>query len=280
MRRALIDVVPRADLNHLAEVHHGHAVGDVPHDRQIVRHEDVGEAEVALQRLEKVDHLCADRDVECRHRLVEDYELRVECERPCDTDPLALSTRELVRETICMLGREPDDAQQLVHAGPPLLAAGAAMDHERFAHDVPDGHTRVERCVRVLKDDLHLAANRTHLAAFQRRDVTAVEDDLAGGGVRQLDQRAREGRLATARLADEPERLPGLDGEIDAVDGVDLADGALEDPGTDREVLDEMLRAEDLLAGLRPVLDAGHRLGAQATASENLDLRPISSSEK
>ena len=33
-----------------------------------------------------------------------------------------------------------------------------------------------------------------------------------------------ERRLAAARLADEPERLAGLDREIDAVDGVDCAD--------------------------------------------------------
>ena len=66
-----------------------------------------------------------------------------------------------------------------------------------------------------------------------------------------------------------------------SVDGVDVPHGALEEPGADREVLDEVLHAEDLVAGIRPLVDGCERLGAHATAdSENLDLRPISSSEK
>ena len=91
-----------------------------------------------------------------------------------------------------------------------------------------------------------------------------------------------ESRLAAARLAHQPERLPGLDGQVDAVDGVDVPDGALEDPGADREVLDEVLDAEDLLAAARALVDDRRSLGTHATdaSSENLVLRPISSSEK
>src|SRR5262249_22829149 len=160
-------------------------------------------------------------------------------------------------------------------------AAGATVDHERLAHDVADGHARVERCIRVLEDDLHLAANLAHLAPLQVGDVTAVEDDLPRGGLRELDQGAREGCLATARLAHQPDRLPGIDGQIDAVDGVDVADRALEDAGADREVLDEVLHAEDFVATVGPLVNRCSCLGAHATASsENLVLRPTSSCEK
>ena len=183
-------------------------------------------------------------------------------------------------EAIRVLGREADDAQQLVNARTPLLAAAAIVDHERLADDVADGHARVERCVRVLEDDLHLAANVAQLPPRQVRDVTTVELDLARRRISQPDQRAREGRLATPGLADEPERLPGVDRQIDAVDGMDVPDRALHDPGADREMLVEVFDAEDLLAALGPLVDARGRLGAHATASENLDLRPISSSEK
>ena len=154
------------------------------------------------------------------------------------------------------------------------------MNDEGLADDVADGHPRVERRVRILEDDLHLPADLAHLAALEARDVAAVEEDLARRGLRQLDQRARQGRLAAARLADEAERLSGLDGQVDAVDGVDLSDGALEDPGADREVLDEILHAENLGPAPRPLVDRLDGLGAHATASENLVLRPISSSEK
>ena len=45
-----------------------------------------------------------------------------------------------------------------------------------------------------------------------------------------------------------PSVSPALHREVDAVHRVDLADGALEKSGLDREVLDEVLDAEDLLA--------------------------------
>ena len=284
MRRALVDVVLRADLDDLAEIHHRDAVGDVPHDRQVVRDEDVGQAEVALQRLEQVDHLRADRDVERRDRLVEDDQLRVQRERPRDADALPLAARELVREAVRVLGREPDDAQQLVDASLALVAAGARRG-------CASGSLTMSRTViRGLSDaygswkTICISRRTSRIcAALEARDVAAVEDDLPRRRLRQLDQRPRQRRLAAARLADEAERLAGLDRQVDAVDGVDLSDGALEDPGADREVLDETLDAEDLLAASGPLVDRLEPARARRsrdTASENFDLRPISSSAK
>ncbi len=78
-------------------------VGDVAHDAQVVRDEDVGQVELVLQLVEQVDHLRLDRDVERRDRLVEQDQLRVDGERPRDPDPLALAARELVREAVEVL---------------------------------------------------------------------------------------------------------------------------------------------------------------------------------
>src|SRR5581483_61138 len=44
-----------------------------------------------------------------------------------------------------------------------------------------------------------------------------------------------------ARLADQAQRLAAADVECDAVDRVDLADGALQQPSPHREVLDQVL---------------------------------------
>ena len=199
MRRLLVDLVLRPDLDDLAEVHDGDAVGDVADDRQVVRDEDVRQAEVALERLEQVHDLRADRDVERGHRLVEDDQLRVERERARDADALALAARELVREPVRMLGREADGAQQLVDALLALVAAVAAVDAQRLADDVAHGHARVQRRVRVLEDDLHLAPHVAHLAAVERRDVAAVEEDLPARRLDELDDRARRASSCRSR---------------------------------------------------------------------------------
>ena len=118
VRRALVDVVPRPDLDDLAEVHDRDAIGDVTDEREVVGDEQVRETEVALQRLEQVDDLRADRDVERRDGLVEHDHLWVERERAGEADALPLPAGELVREPVRVLGAQAHRAQQLVDRAP------------------------------------------------------------------------------------------------------------------------------------------------------------------
>ena len=76
-----------------------------------------------LQLLEQVDDLRLDRDVERRHRLVADDELRVERERPREPDALALPAGELVRVAVGRIRRQPDDVEQLAHPAGSLRPA-------------------------------------------------------------------------------------------------------------------------------------------------------------
>ena len=55
----------------LPEVHHRDPVGEVPDDGEVVRDEEVGEAELLLQVGRQVEHLRPHRDVERRDGLVE-----------------------------------------------------------------------------------------------------------------------------------------------------------------------------------------------------------------
>src|SRR4051812_11325242 len=260
VRRAVVDLALVSDLHDLAEVHDRDAVGDVAHEREVVSDEKVGQAEVALQRLEQVHDLRADRHVERGHRLVEHDHLRVERERASEADPLPLAAGELVREAIRVFRAEADRAQQLVD---PLAAAVTvdAVHAQRLRDDLADRHTRIQRRVRVLEHDLKLAPDLAHLPPLEVRDVAAVEQDPAGRRLDQLDDCAAERRLPAARLADEAERLPRPDAQVNAVDRVHLADRALEEAGANREVLDEPLDAKDLVALVRLAVDVGRRGG-------------------
>ena len=89
--------VARRQLDDAAEIHHGDAMADVLHHREIVRDEQVGDPELLLQVDHQVDHLRLHRHVERRHRLVGDDDVRIERERPGDAEPLALTAGEFVR---------------------------------------------------------------------------------------------------------------------------------------------------------------------------------------
>ena len=118
--------------------------------------------------------------------------------------------------------------------------AGDAVVDQRLGDDVADPQPRVERRIRVLEHHLQLAAIGPHPVTRQRVDALAADPDLAGGRLDQLEDGLARGRLAAAALADEAQGLALRDVERDAVDGVDLADGALQQPLSDREVLDQV----------------------------------------
>ena len=90
-----------------AEVHDRDPVCDVPDDGQIVRDEQIGDAELTPQTGQEVDHLCLDRDVERAHWLIANDQIRVDSDRPGDPDPLALHTAELARVSAREAGSRP-----------------------------------------------------------------------------------------------------------------------------------------------------------------------------
>ena len=69
----------------------------MPHRREVVRDEQVGDPGLGLNVLQQVHHLRADRYVERRDRLVAHDQLRLDGERAGNPDALALPAGEFVR---------------------------------------------------------------------------------------------------------------------------------------------------------------------------------------
>ena len=79
----------RRALDDLARVHHRDAIGDARDDAEIVRDQDERHPELALQRLQQVQDLRLDRDVERGGRLVGDDQRRLAHQRHRDHHALA-----------------------------------------------------------------------------------------------------------------------------------------------------------------------------------------------
>ena len=186
----------------------------MPDDVEVVRDEDVGEPELALQVLEQVEDLRLHRDVERRDRLVADDQLRVDGERAGDADALPLAAGELVREAVVVLRVEADDLEQLLHAA---LDLGVGAD--ACAPRAPRAMMKPTR-LRGFSDaygswKIIIISRRIGRISARESCVMSrpVEDDLAAGRVEQAHDAARHRRLAAAGLADDAERLALLDGE-------------------------------------------------------------------
>ncbi len=237
MHGRLVQRLAVRQLDDLAEVHHGDAVRDVPDDREVVRDDHVRETELVLEVVQQVHHLRLDRHVQRRHRLVGDDQLRFERERPRDADALALPARELVRIAVVVLRVETHQLKESLDLPLHPALGRDVLQLEGGTDDRADRVARVQRGVRVLEDHLYVAAQRPHLPGAEVGDVPALELDLPLGRFQQPRDQPAHRRLAAARLAHHAEGLPRAYVEVEAVDGLDRADLALEDALLDGEVL-------------------------------------------
>ena len=114
---------------------------------------------------------------------VGDDERRVQRERARDADALPLAAAELVR--IARRGApargRPARTARATRARRSAVVA-EPVDDERLLDDVADAHARIERRVRILKDDLHVAPRRAHPARENAEHVLAAEQHLAEVG--------------------------------------------------------------------------------------------------
>src|SRR5581483_8397908 len=115
--------------------------------------------------------------------------------------------------------------EQLKHLAPSLLRRHPRMELERLGQDLLDLLLRMKRGVGILKDNLHLPAEGTHLARTQREDVAPVEHDASRLSRQETQQTEGECCLAATRFADDRERLSRPYLERDFVDGTEAGSG-------------------------------------------------------
>ena len=77
------------------------------------------------------------------------------------------------------------------------------MDDQRFLDDLPGAHPRIQRRIRILKDDLHVAAHLPHARPRGGEDLFAPEPDFTRCRVDQPEDAAARRRLP---LPDSPTR--------------------------------------------------------------------------
>ena len=177
MLRVLVQLVGIRDLDDLAEVHDGDALGNVPHDEKVMRDEKVRDAELFLQLLKHVDDLRLNGNVQRGHGLVADNELGVHGESSGNADSLALAAGKLMCVARGVFGVEADGRHELEDF---LAALGAAcvqlMHVQRLSDDVFDRHAGIKGRIRVLEHHLHLLA---HVRDVFCRDGFSVKDHFA-----------------------------------------------------------------------------------------------------
>ena len=98
-----VDGIGRPDLHDLAQIHHGHVVGEEAHHAQVVGDEDQRGIELLLHLQQQVEDGCLHRDIQRADRLVAEHQVRVAGQGAGDTHPLFLAAAELARQPIVVV---------------------------------------------------------------------------------------------------------------------------------------------------------------------------------
>jgi hypothetical protein len=143
--RRVVEVGFGAALDQLAEIHHRHPIGDMPHHGEVMGDEDVRHAELFCSRSNRLI-TCACTDTSS----AETGSSQSEC--PGDADALALTPGKLVWVAV-EVGRriQADQVEQFLDpVQPAALGHHVRVDLEGLQQDLPDAAAGVERGVRVL----------------------------------------------------------------------------------------------------------------------------------
>src|SRR5258708_21594637 len=88
-----------------------------------------------------------------------------------DANPLPLVAGEAVRVAAYVLRSEADTSEQIGDSVAQLIAPGDVIDEQWLADDLQQGHSWIQRGVRVLEDHLHVRPQTSQLFAVQFGDV-------------------------------------------------------------------------------------------------------------
>ena len=217
-------------LHDIALVDDGDAVRNVPHDREVVGDEQVGDAALLLQMAQQVEHLGADGHIQSRDGLVGNDELRLHDQGAGNADALALAAGELMRETGSEFRQQAHIQQCLPDLLLPLGGGQVGPDIlQALAHDVADLGTLVQGGLRVLEDHLDLLDDLlVQLAGNLAVDLLALVQDLAARGGQDAHDGAADGGLAGAGFAHQTKGLTLVNFKVGTVHGLEgLAAGAV-----------------------------------------------------
>jgi len=230
MRGCAKNIGLRAELDQVAGVHDGDAIGDVRNDGEIVRDEEHRQSELVAEVVEQIEDLLLDSDIERGRGLVGNEQLRAVDDGHGDHDALAHASRELVRITAgALFGVGDGHVAHAFDRSAPCFRFGSAPMSENGLRDlVADAHDRVEGGHGFLEN--HGDARPAKLAQLIGGQVgqmcggavAVLKSDFArddGGGREQAHDGERGDGFSGARFADQSEHFAGSDRERKAAHG-------------------------------------------------------------
>ena len=201
MNRVIKDLIHVTNLDDAPQVHNRNPIRSVANHGEVVRHHQVTQPQARAEFLKQVNHTRLNGNIQSRYRFVQHHKFRVYGKRTGNTDTLALTARELVREAVHVIGLQTHDLHQLNHALFNIRTLHALV-FQGLGKNLVYGKARVEGARGVLENHLLVLTQFKNLAdrfMILRRDT--VNQNLAIGFLAKLHNFQQRGGFTTPGFA-------------------------------------------------------------------------------
>ena len=128
----------------------------------------ISQSSFSLKLLQKVDNLSLNGNVQCGDWLITNDKIRIHCKCTGDTNSLALSAGELMRETVCMLCLQSNCLKKLQDLVVTLfLIRCKAVGINSLCYNIQNLSSWVQGCIWILENHLHSSAKLMSLLLIQ-----------------------------------------------------------------------------------------------------------------
>jgi hypothetical protein len=191
-----------ADLDDAALVQDGDTVAKRGDDRDVMGDKEAGGPARPAKVVDQGKDAGLHRDVEGACHLVAEDDLGLGGEGTREGGALAFAARELGGTAIEVSGVEPDIGQKRASAAFDSGGISVEIEAKGLGQNLAQAVPGVERCVRVLEDDLHPAQRIAAAAGRIGRKRCPRECDRAGAVRQEACDGPQNGGLAAARFTD------------------------------------------------------------------------------
>src|SRR6185503_14676466 len=142
----------------------------------------------------------ANRNIECRNRLVANNKLRFNCESARDRDSLPLAAGEFMRVSLTISRVETDKTKKLGHTIAPATCGNDIMQCERLTDQLSHGHAWIKRRIGILKNDLRLAPKGPQFLLAKREGAAGRDSQVDAVHGFDRGKRSSEWRAAGHKM--------------------------------------------------------------------------------
>ena len=149
-------------------LHDKNACGHLLHNRKVMCDKKPCKPILRMQFVDKIQKSCLCNNIQCAGRFIKEQQTGTNKECSDHHCTLKLPPAELMRQTLCRIGRQVCALEHHMQGTARLPVGDKTETAQRLKQKLPDRHTRAECLERILKDQLEMSVDIARPSSLRR----------------------------------------------------------------------------------------------------------------